>query len=95
MGDVHHLPDSMQRQWRVYEGLLKDCLATGGCTAAEINYACTQLKPIYLQYSQPKEIPMDPETVLKELNDWVQAQIFGLLQIIVVRDIELFRLKGG
>lgn len=38
MSNVHELPDSMQRQWRVFERILKARLATeGGCTAAEIN----------------------------------------------------------
>jgi hypothetical protein len=95
MSNVHQLPDTMQRQWRVFDGMLKDGLATGGCTAAEINYACAQLKPIYLHYSQPKDFSGDPEKVLVEFNTWVRTQIFGLLQIVAVRDIELFRLRGG
>lgn len=95
MSNVHHLPDSMQRQWRIFEGLLRDCLATEGCTDAEINYTCAQLKPLYLQFAQPKDFSGDPEKVLVEFNTWVQAQIIGLLQTVAARDIELFRLRGG
>ena len=96
MSNVHQLPDSMQRQWRIFEGHLKTWLATGGgCTAAEINHACAQLKPIYLQFAQPKVFSGDPNTLLVELNSWVQTQICGLLQTIAVRDVELFRLRGG
>lgn len=96
MSNVHELPDSMQRQWRVFEGMLKAVLATeGDCTAAEITYVCAQLKPIYLKFSQPKDFSGDPGKVLVELNTWVQAQIGGLLQTLAVRDLELYRLRGG
>lgn len=96
MSNVHELPDSMQRQWRVFEGMLKAGLATeGGCTAAEINHACAKLKPIYLQYAQPKDFSGDPEKVLQEFNTWVRTQIGGLLLTIAARDVELFRLRGG
>lgn len=93
---VHQLPDSMQRQWRVFEGHLRTWLATdAGCTAAEIDHACAQLKPFYLQFAQPKQFSGDPEKVLLEFNSWVQEQLIGLMQIITVRDIELYRLRGG
>jgi len=93
---VHQLPDSMQRQWRVFEGKLREWLATdAGCTAAEIDHACAQLKPLYLQFAQPKTFSGDPEEVLLGLNSWVQTQLIGLMQVISVRDIELYRLRGG
>ena len=96
MSNVHELPDSMQRQWRVFDRILKAGLATeSGCTAAEINHVCAKLKPIYLKYSQPKDFSGDPNKVLLELNTWVRTQISELLLTIAARDVELFRLRGG
>jgi len=96
MSNVHQLPDSMQRQWRVFEGHLRKTMATEcGCTAAEINYTCAQLKPIYLKYSQPNDLSGDPNKLLLELNTWVRTQINGLLLTVAARDVELFRLRGG
>lgn len=96
MSNVHELPDSMQRQWRVFDRILKAELAMeGGYTVAEINHACVKLKPIYLEYSQPKDFSGDPNKVLLELNTWVRTQIIGLLLTIAARDVELFRLRGG
>lgn len=95
MGDIHQLPDSMQRQWRVFERVLKNFMVEASCSAAEIDYALGQLKPLYLRYAQPNQFSGDPETVLKELNEWVQTQLSGLMQVIVARDVELFRLRGG
>ena len=95
--NVVALPDTMHRQWRVFESVLRDWLKSSmGCTPDEIDHACEQLKPFYLRFAQPKAISRDdPEKFLAELNEWVQSQISGLLQLVAVRDVELYRLRGG
>ena len=94
MNNIVRLPDSMQRQWRVYEPLLKEFMRSIECDEEEINYACEKLKPLYLKFAAPKQFSGDPEKILVELNVWVQVQILGLMQTVLVRDVELFRLRG-
>lgn len=94
MSNIVQLPDSMQRQWRIFESALQDWLKSEGCSQQEIAHSCEKLKPIYLKFAQPKQFSGDPEKILLEFNDWVQDQTFGLLATVAVRDVELFRLRG-
>lgn len=49
-----------------------------------------------MSHVKPTQIPdgADLETVIKLLNQWVFEFGSGLLMEIVVREIELFRLRG-
>ena len=96
--NVVHLPDSMQRQWRIYEAELRNAMVSAEVSEDAITHACEQIKPVYLRYAQPAKFNVDhgdPEKAVHELNDWVFAQIFGLLQVLAVREVELFQLRGG
>lgn len=69
-------------------------MASEGYSADEADHAIAQLKPLYLRFAQPKQFSGDPEKLVQELNDWVHAQINGLLLAVAAREIELFRLRS-
>ena len=90
-GKVTRLPDSMQRQWRVYEEALGAELQIAGCQQDEINHVLTVLKPAYLNYAKPNKFYGDAETVLQELSDWVKDVTGGLLIALAMKELELYR----
>lgn len=95
MTNVVELPDSMQRQWRVYEKMLDDFMRAHGSGAGEIAHVLRNVKPVFLQYatqnlSAPLD-PADPDAVVRQLNAWVQGIVCGLLEEVVAREIRLFR----
>lgn len=92
--NVVFLPDSMQRQWRLFEQELKEAMQFSGSDANEINYVIEQVKPIYLEYAKPNCFSGDHEKVLEEFNTWVRKQTSGFLNIIIFKEIELYRLRG-
>lgn len=97
MSNVHHLPDPMQRQWRVIETTLREVMQEQTYAPDEIAHVCEQLKPVYLRYSVEKTFSTaeGAEAVIQELNDWVHRQIAGLLMELAAREIELYRLRGA
>lgn len=94
IANVVALPDSMERQWRLFEQELKELMQSSGCDANEINYVFEQVKPIYLEYAKPNCFSGNPEKLLEELNFWVRKQTFGFLNIIIAKEVELYRLRG-
>ena len=93
--NVVHLPDSMQRQWLIFEAELRNVMTSERLSNDEITYTCERIKPVYLRYAQSAKFSGDGDKVVQELNDWVFAQIFGLLQVLAARELELYRLRGG
>lgn len=97
MSNVHHLPDPMQRQWRVFDETLREIMQTEAYVPDEIAHVCEQLKPVYLRYAAGKSFCTSKggETVVQELNDWIHGQITGLLVELAAREVELYRLRGS
>lgn len=94
MGEVTKLPDTMHRQWRVYEGRLRAGLLDAGASAEETDFALGRLKPVYLEAASPAMFTVGERSmdqVVAELNVWVKTQIGALLQHIAARDVLLFR----
>jgi hypothetical protein len=97
MSNVVKLPDSMQRSWRVFEGDLRQQLALGGCSRAEIEHTVQTLKPIFLSEAMSRDVVvagLDPDDAVKVVNAWVRVLVSGLLAQIALREVELFRLRG-
>lgn len=93
---VIQLPDSMQRQWRVFEALLRRELGAAGVDPDVSDVALERIKPLYLKHAKPNPIPEDasPEEQLKAINDWVTQFGGGLLLEILIREIQLINLRG-
>ena len=96
MTNVHELPDSMQRAWRVFaEGISHALHQAHGVTEAEIEHALAALKPLYLRAAQPNPIafdPTDPEAAVRGVNEWIYQVTHMLLLAIAVREVQLFRM---
>lgn len=93
---VIELPDSMQRQWRVFEALLRRELGAVGVDHDVADAALGRIKPLYLRHAKPNEIPdgASPDEQLKAINDWVTQFGCGLLLEILIREIQLINLRG-
>ena len=91
MSNVHQLPDSMERQWRVFDDAVRRGLVSGGCTGHEIDTALMALKPIYLEAATPKAFSGTGDQVVESLNTWVHDMVATLLIVLAVREIELQR----
>lgn len=93
---VIQLPDSMQRQWRVFEALLRRELGAVGVDPDVADVALERIKPIYLRHAKPNPIPEDasPEEQLRAFNDWVTQFGTGMLLEIMIREIQLINLRG-
>lgn len=93
---VIELPDSMQRQWRVFEAMLRRELSAAGVDPDVADVALERIKPIYLRHAKPNEIPngASPEEQMKAINDWVTQFGGGMLLEILIREIQLINLRG-
>lgn len=94
--NVVQLPDSMQRQWWVFETLLRRELGAAGVDPDVADLALERVKPLYLRHAKPDPIPegASPEEQLKAINDWV-TQFGGFLLLeILIREIQLINLRG-
>lgn len=94
--NVVQLPDSMQRQWRVFEALLRREFPAAGFDPDVVDIALERIKPLYLKHARPNPIPDDasPEDRLMAINDWVTQFGAGLLLEILIREIQLINLRG-
>jgi hypothetical protein len=96
MSNITQLPDSFERQWRVYEGQLQTHFAAAGASLDEIDHAAAKLKPIYLDAARMNFTSgATGDALVQELNAWVNQQVFGMMTHIALRDVELYRLRGG
>jgi hypothetical protein len=94
--NVVSLPESMERQWQLFANELRRQFVRKGADPEMIEAILARVRPVYMSHVKPTQIPdgADLETVIKLLNQWVFEFGSGLLMEIVVREIELFRLRG-
>ena len=96
--NIISLPDSMQRQWRVYERGLGHHMRQNGAGTDEISHVLEALKPVFLRYATQNLSatidPTNPEAAVMQLNAWVHGIVGGLLEEVAAREIQLFRLEG-
>lgn len=93
--EVIQLPDTMERQWRVYESAIQKLMRESGIDAEVGKVALGRVKPIYLRCATPLAIPhvSDPEAVLKQINSWASQLGTGLLVEIILREVALINLR--
>ena len=89
-------PDSMERQWGVFERELRaEYLATNS-DLAELDHVLQQIKPLYIEQATPRAFVMNnPDEVLAAINEWVHGLVWGLLTALLACEIDLYRLKGS
>lgn len=95
--NVVRLPDSVRRQWRTLEPEFYDGLRGMGCTDAEATIAVERLKAVYLKYAMSKRVtinPGDAEGAIAEVEGWVKQLSTGLMFEVLMREVELIRLRG-
>lgn len=94
--NVIQLPDTMHRQWRVFEDLLRQELVANGADPAVSELALARIKPLYLKHSKPREIHAGAsrEEQFQAINEWV-TQLGGFLLLeVLIREIQLISLRG-
>jgi len=94
MSNITKLPDSFERQWRVYEAQIREAMVE--FPQDETEHAVTSLKPVYLRAvkATPFTINATGEELVHELNAWVNKQVFTMMKEVLIREIELYRFHG-
>lgn len=71
-------------------------LADAGCTHDEATNSVARLKDVFLKHSATKSMaaPDECKGALLELRDWYTQMMSGLMFEILMREVELYRLRG-
>lgn len=94
---IIHLPDSKHRQWRTLEPEYYAGLLAAGFSEEEATAGVSKLKEVFLKYPMEKRVTLNPDDVKgseAEIEEWVHKLVIGLMYEILMREIELFRLRG-
>ncbi len=92
MGAVIDFPETMQRQWRVFETDLLGVMQQIGLPPDEVAHLLATLKPIYLRWARPGVFSGSGDEVVSQLNTLVHSLTSGLLLEIMTREVNLYRL---
>lgn len=94
--NVVQLPEAMERQWQLFAKELRRQFALKNSDPEMVEAILERIKPVYMRHTKPNRIPDDADldTSIKLLNQWVFEFGSGLLMEILIREIELFRLRG-
>jgi hypothetical protein len=94
---ITHLPDSKHRQWRDLEPEYYAGLLATGYTEAETAACVARLKEVFLKYDMAKRVTLNPDDIAgseAEIEGWLKPLVTGLMYEILMREIELYRLRG-
>lgn len=94
---IIHLPDSKHRQWRTLEPEYYAGLLAAGYSEEEATAGVGKLKEVFLKYPMEKRVTLNPDDVKgseAEIEGWVHKLVIGLMYEILMREIELYRLRG-
>lgn len=95
--NVVRLPDSKHRNWLTLEPEYRAGLLGMGCTEAEITACVTRLKEVFLKYDMAKRVTLNPNDIAQseaEIELWLKPLVAGLLHEVLMREIQLYRLRG-
>lgn len=101
MGNVTKLPDRPVREWLVVEKTLREILAESDADQDMADYVCAAMRPVFLKYAAAdSDFVLDmssvpPDEAVRRLNNWVHNLTNGMLLELAIREIELYRLRGG
>lgn len=91
-GVVIDFPETMQRQWLVFEAAMLGTMQQIGLPPDEVGHLLVTLKPIYLRWARPEQFSGSPEELAVALNAWHHKIVYGLLLEIMTREVNLYRL---
>ena len=96
MSNVERFPTKEWRAWLVYERELRALLITHGVTADEIDHVISAVKPAFLECNVSHHVEAtNMDEALKNLNDAVFNQVFGLLTRLVAAELRVYRAEQG
>lgn len=93
--NVIRLPEPALLRWGTLSKSISEGLTVAGRSDDEIQYALSQIKPIFL--ANPSEISIEAankQDLVEELNRRVQKLFNALLLELVKRELDLYRLRG-
>jgi hypothetical protein len=92
---IFTLPDTMNRQWRVFADDLRAQARAGGATHAETEHAVSVVQPLFLRYGTPKApdvAGLSGDDAVASVNAWARDLVGGIMTELIAREIELHRL---
>ena len=95
--NVVQLPDSKHRQWRALESEYYAGLLGTGYSEAETAASVAKLKEVFIKYDMAKRVTLNPGDIAgseAEIEDWLKPLVIGLMNEILMREVELFNLRG-
>lgn len=97
VGTVHDIPDRMRREWGVIERQLRQEYAALRGEPAELEHVLAVMRPQWDRFARPQafEPPKSADEAVRLVNDWVQGLVGALLFTLMLREIELYRLRGS
>lgn len=96
-GQIIQLPDSKLRRWREIEPEFQAGLLSHGYADDEITVSLWRLRAVFMKYEMSIRVAIDPDDIAKsvvEIENRLNPLVAGLMYEIIVREIELFRLRG-
>ncbi len=97
MGNVINLPEKPVMEWLRLEKRLRDQMVTAGMDREIIDHVLTVGRPVWLDsvHTDIKfERTDDFEEAMKKINDWFGDYSFRLFYEVIVREVELYELRG-
>lgn len=95
--NVVRLPDSKHRHWLTLEPEYHAGLLATGYTEAETLTCVARLKDVFMKYEPAKRVTLNPNDIAQseaEIERWLKPLVAGLLHEVLMREIQLYRLRG-
>ncbi len=93
---IVQLPDSKHRHWRALEPEYYAGLLATGYSEEEATAGVGKLKEVFMRYDMAKRLTINPADIPgteAEIEAWLKPLVTGLMHEILMREIELFRLR--
>ena len=98
MAEIFKFPDEVTAQWRVMEKALRSGVEVHVQDPDAVNHIIAGTRAAFFACSQDFTIDFeikDAESAMRNLDAWVKKLFTGLLFQIVLREAELYRLRGS
>ena len=95
LSNISRLPDRTRREWLLHERGLRELWRLHGGDPAEVEHVLLQMEPLWIKYAGEKSfVATTAEEAVRMLNEDVQKIIGGLLFALMLREVDLYRLRG-